>query len=316
MRKALAVAAVLLAACAAQVQTDAESLRSALPEESAVRIATPAPAPSPTASTAEVIAAAPAFGSEYARVTFWTAATVNAGVAWSLGMLRLVVALPPTSCDAVTCTWGPWMDRESLNEWRLVARQEGAGWAYALDARPGSTPAADFAPIVAGVAFPGAHPGRGKGTFLVDFDAAASLDHGAAWQQEDFGRVEVRYDARSAISVDATALGVRSRDPEDPAFMDAVYAYRASAAGGELQLALETLEPLPRNLSLRSRWDAAGAGRGDAAWISADLNPGARSECWSDAASGFALVWDSDALPVSEDACAFVPALAATLTLP
>ncbi len=45
MRKTLAVAAALLAACEAQVQTDAESFRSALPEESAIRIATPAPAP-------------------------------------------------------------------------------------------------------------------------------------------------------------------------------------------------------------------------------------------------------------------------------
>ncbi|HSD21352.1 MAG TPA: hypothetical protein VLC54_15005 [Anaeromyxobacter sp.] len=315
MRKTLAVAAALLAACEAQVQTDAESFRSALPEESAIRIATPAPAPSATASAAEVIAAAPAFGSEYARVTFWTASTVNSGIAWSLARLRLVVSSTPTTCDALTCTWGPWTDRESLNEWRLVARQDGAGWAYALDARPGSPAVAEFAPIVAGVAYPGAQPGRGKGSFLVDFDAAASLEHGADWLQEDFGRVEVRYDA-SATSVDAIARGVRSRDPEDPVFMDAAYAYRATAAGGELQLALETLEESPRNLSLRSRWDASGAGRGDARWISAGLEYVA-SECWSGAASGFALVYDSDGVPADEGACGvFVPALPATVTLP
>jgi hypothetical protein len=314
MRKTLAVAAALLAACEAQVQTDAESLRSALPEESAVRIDTPAP--SPTSSAAEVIATAPTFGSEYARVTFWTAATVNAGVASSLGHLHLVASLPPTSCDALTCTWGPWIDREGLNEWRLVARQEGAGWSYKLDARPGSRPLVEFVPIVAGVAYPGAQPGRGRGSFLVDFDAAASLDHVAGWQQEDFGRVEVRYDARTAASVDATALGVRIRDPEDPVFMDAVYAYRTTTAGGELQLALETLETSPRNLSLRSRWDAAGAGRGDARGTSPGLVAYGASECWSGMASGFALLFDTDPLFGDPSACVFTAAAYAELSLP
>ncbi len=118
------------------------------------------------------------------------------------------------------------------------------------------------------------------------------------------------------LAVDATALGVRSHDPDDPAFLDAVYAYRATAAGGELQLALETLEESPRNLSLRSRWDATGAGRGDARWISAGLEYVA-SECWSGAASGFALVYDSDGVLADEGACGvFVPALPATVTLP
>jgi hypothetical protein len=317
MRKTLAVAAALLAACEAQVQTDAESLRAALPDAQAIRLEAPAPPPASTAATAEVVAAAPTFGSDYARITFWTAATVNAGVAWSLGRLSLVVSLPPTSCDALTCTWGPWTDREGLNVWRLVARYEGAGWAYKLDARPVSAPLAGFAPIVAGAAYAGPQPGRGYGSFAVDFDAAASLEHGADWLQEDFGRVEVRYDARSATSVDATALDVRSRDPEDPVRMDAVYAYRATASGGELQLALETLEASPRNLSLRSRWDASGAGRGDARWISAGLEYWA-SECWSGAASGFALLYDTDPLPIFGDryACAFPDPSYATLTLP
>ncbi|WP_242346518.1 hypothetical protein [Anaeromyxobacter terrae] len=315
MRTTLALAAVLLAACQAQVQTDADGLRSALPEEAAIRIATPAPSPSPTATTAEVVAAAPTFGSGYARTTFWTATTVNAGVAWTLGRLRAVASLPPTTCDVLACTWGPWADREGLNVWRLVARRDGAGWSYALDARRGSDARAPFAPIVAGVAYPGVEPSRGNGSFAVDFDAAAALDHAAGWQQEDFGRLEVAYDARAAIRVDATALGARCRDPEDPARLDAVYAFRATGAGGELQVALDTIEATPRNLSLRSRWDAGGAGRGDAQWVSAGLQYRA-SECWSGAALGFALLYDDDPLAGNEGACAFVPALFADVTLP
>ncbi|WP_242356484.1 hypothetical protein [Anaeromyxobacter sp. SG64] len=315
MRTTLALAAVLLAACEAAVQTDADGLRTALPEEAAIRMASPAPPPSPTATTAEVVAAAPTFGSGYARTTFWAATTVNAGVAWTLGRLRAVASLPPTTCDVASCTWGPWTDREGLNVWRLVARRDGTGWSYLLDARRGSDARAAFAPIVAGVAHPGALPSRGSGSFAVDFDAAAALDHAAGWQQEDFGRLEVAYDAREAVRVDATALGARSRDPDDPVRLDAVYAFRATAAGGDLQVALQTLEVTPRNLSLRSRWDAAGAGRGDAAWVSAGLQYRA-SECWSGAALGFSLLYDDDPLAGYEGACAFVPALFADLTLP
>jgi hypothetical protein len=322
MRTTLALAAVLLAACAAEVQTDAESLRAALPDAQAIRLEAPAPPPSTSSATAEVVAAAPTFGSEYARITFWTAATVNAGVAWSLGRLGLVVSLPPTSCDALTCTWGPWTDREGLNVWRLVAQYEGAGWAYKLDARPGSAPLAGFAPIVAGVAYAGPQPGRGYGSFAVDFDEAAALDHGPDWQQEDFGRLQIEYDARRELRVDVTALGVRSRDPADPVLLDAVYAFRAvgASAPGELQLAVETLEDTPRNLSLRSRWDAAGAGRGDAVWVSPGL-PYRASECWSSAALGFALVYRaSDPVvdpPVGDaGACAFPDPSYATLALP
>jgi hypothetical protein len=319
MRTTLALAAVLLAACAAEVQTDAESLRAALPDAQAIRLEVPAPPPSTTSATAEVVAAAPTFDSEYAQITFWTAATVNAGVAWSLERLGRVVALPPTSCDALTCTWGPWTDREELNVWRLVAQYEGAGWAYKLDARPGSAPLAGFAPIVAGVAYAGPQAGRGYGSFKVDFDAAAALDHGPDWQREDFGRLEIEYNASRELRVDVTALGVRSRDPADPVLLNAVYAFRAvgASAPGELQLAVETLEETPRNLSLRSRWDATGAGRGDASWISGGLRYEA-TECWDVATSGFALLFDNDPLPLfgDEGACAFPDPSYATLTLP
>jgi hypothetical protein len=317
MRTTLALAVVLLAACAAEVRTDVEGLRAALPDEAAIRIGSCAPAPSPEATTDDVIATAPAFGSGYARTTFWSAATVNAGLAWGLGRLRLVVSLPPTSCDELACTWGPWTDREGLNVWRLVVRHDGSGWAFNLDARPGSAPSAPFAPIVAGVIQGGALPGRGHGSLQMDFEAAAALDHPPGWQQQDFGRLAVQYDARAALRVDATAVGARSRDPEAPQPVNAVYAFRAAegGAGGELQLAVETLEATPATLSLRSRWDGAGAGRGDA--VSSE-EPSSESECWSDAASGFALVYDSGATPLvgSEGACAFLPALAATLTPP
>lgn len=317
MRTTWAVAAVLLAACAAEVQTDVEGLRAALPDEAAVRIESPAPAPAPTATTDELVASAAAVGSGYARTTFWSAATVNAGVAWSLARLRLVVSLSPTSCDALACTWGPWTDRDGLNVWRLVVRHDGTGYAYALDARRGSAPADPFSPIVAGVAYPGTLPGHGHGSFQMDFEAAAALDHAPGWQQQDFGRLEIQYDARTQVRVDATAVGARSRDPEHPEPVNAVYAYRVPGAGvaGELQLAVETLEATPRTLSLRSRWDGAGAGRGDAV---SSVEPAVASECWGDAASGFALVYDGDAQPVigSEADCAFLPALAASLSFP
>ena len=168
-----------------------------------------------------------------------------------------------------------------------------------------------------GSRLPGAQPGRGKGSFLVDFDAAASLEHGPDWQQEDFGRVEVRYDARSATSVDATALGVRSRDPEDPVFMDAVYAYRATAAGGELSSRSRRSRSRRRNSRSARDGTPPAPGGGDARWISAGLEYVA-SECWSGAASGFARRVRQRWGPRGRGrrAGVFVPALPATVTLP
>jgi hypothetical protein len=315
---ALLAAAALLAACG-ETKIDPEAVRAALPAPDAIQIGTPGADATASGGTGRAaLAGEPVYGSGYALTSYWTAVTVNVGVWWSLTLVRVVTAFPPTSCDEASCTWGPWEDDQGLNVWRLVVTRAGDdGYAWTLAGQPGSRPEAGFTTLMSGVAYPGPGRDRGHGTFAIDFDAEAGLDHGALWEQEDFGQLSVAYDNRTALSVDATLLGGKSDDPADPVFMNAAYSFDAAGPGGELQLALETLEATPRELSLHTRWDPTGAGRGDARFASGGLTYQA-SECWGGAPASFALVYASHTDPVygAESACAFPSAVYADVTLP
>jgi len=312
---ALLAAAALLAACG-EAKIDPNDVRAALPRAEAIQIGTPAADGAPAAGVSRAaLASEPGYGSKFAIRSYWTAVTVNVGVWWSLTLVQLITAFPPTECGVDSCTWGPWNDEAGLNVWRLVVTRAGDGYAYVVAAQPGSRPEDGFVAILSGVAYPGADRDHGNGTFSIDFDAEATLDHGTLWHQDDFGELSVRYDNRSALSIDATFLGAQSDDPADPVFMDAVYAFDDSGAGGELQIAFETLEETPRNLSLHTRWNGAGAGRGDARFTVGALAYEA-SECWAGAAASFALVYDTDPAYGAQAACAFPSAVYADVTLP
>jgi hypothetical protein len=305
----LLAAAALLAACGDQI--DPNDVRQVLPRSDAVQIATP-DAAAGGALTAEEDAAA-RYGSEYARTSYWMALTVNAGVGWTLNLIQFITLFPAT-CTDEACTWGPWHDDD--NYWKLVVTRSGDGYAYELLGQKGSAPESAFVPFVSGVAFPGRDRQHGHGTFAVDFEAEAALDHGALWEQKDFGTLDVAYDNRDALSIDATFLGARSE--EDGRLMNAVYAFDATGAGGVLQVAFRTLEGADQSVSLRTRWDGTGAGRGDARFHATDGSWDVvyeASECWSGAPS-FALVFDTDPAFGEESSCAYAPALYSDLTVP
>lgn len=316
MKKTLSLltAAALLAACG-ESKIDPNDVRAALPKAAAIQIGTPsADGAATTGVSRAALEGDPVYGSGYAITSYWTAVTVNVGVWWTLTLVELITAFPPSSCDEAACTWGPWEDDNGLNVWRLVVTRAGDGYAYVLAAQPGSQPGAGFVTLLSGVAYPGADRDHGHGTFTMDFDAEAMLDHGVLWEQEDFGELSVAYDNRTALSIDVTFLGAQSDDPADPVFMNAVYAFDDTGAGGELQIAFETVEASPRNLSLRTRWNATGAGRGDAEYAEGPWTYQA-SECWAGAPT-FALVYDSEPVYGDAGACAFAEPLYADVTLP
>lgn len=310
----LLAAAALLAACGKEI--DPNDVRDALPKAEAVQIGTPAPATAAgtlSSALAGPDQPAPAYASEYAVKSYWMAVTVNVGVWWTLKTIEVITAFRPASCDADRCTWGPWHDDD--NFWQLEVRRSGDGYAYDLSARPGSLAAAPFAPIVSGIAYPGQDRRHGHGSFTVDFEAAAALDHGTLWQQDSFGTLDVAYDHRTALSVDATFLGARGED--DGRLMNAVYAFDATGAGGELQVGFRTLEGTPQQLSLRTRWNEAGAGRGDARFYATDGSATVTyeaSECWG-GAPAFALTYDTDPSFGDASACVY-PVSYADLAVP
>jgi hypothetical protein len=312
----LLAAAALLAACGNEI--DPNDVRDALPKAEAIRIGTPSPAAAEGTLTAAQSGpdqqAAPTYASEYAVKSYWMAVTVNVGVWWTLKTIEVITAFPPASCDDERCTWGPWHDQN--NFWQLEVRRSGDGYAYDLSARPGSLPASPFEPIVSGIAYPGQDRRHGRGSFTVDFDAEAALDHGILWVQDSFGTLDVTYDNRTALAVDCTFLGARGED--DGRLMNAVYAFDATDAGGELQVAFRTLEGTAQQLSLRTRWNEVGAGRGDARFYSTDGSATLiyeASECWG-GAPAFALSYDTDPSVGAESACAYPAVSYADLAVP
>lgn len=315
------VAAASLALAACGKVDPADPYRDALPRSETVQLGTPQAQGSASGALAvrtDPLGDSSLPQSEYAVMSYWLAHTFNAGVAWTLGFLHLVTSFPPTSCDDASCTWGPWVDDDGLNRWRLVVTRSGDAYVYALSAQPGSNASAAFVDLITGTAYP-ADPHRGHGSFTIDFDAQDSLDHGALWVKKDFGKVDVAYDNRSALSIDAVFTG--ARDANDHHRLDAAYAFDASASGGELQIATENLDTT-EVVSLRTRWAASGQGRADAHYQGPDGLGGRldyhASECWAGRTADFVEVYDSKHPEIGpESACApFGSASYADLPLP
>ncbi|WP_242355020.1 hypothetical protein [Anaeromyxobacter sp. SG64] len=322
MRKTIAALslAVLASACGKQDITPDEA-RSAVPESSAIRIDTPkdsADASSPSSPAALTATAEATFDarfpalttSDYARWSYVTAWTVNGGAWWTLATLRLVTLLPPTACSGDTCTWGPW-DEESkvqvglkVKRWQLVVTKVEEGkFTYELSAMNLLVPG-PFLSIVSGVAEP-AGPGRGKGQLTVSFDNARQLPE----SEQRYGTLTIQYDTTAEARVDAQLAGGRDEQNGNP--LDAAYAFVATGAGGDLQVAFRGQDPAanPVNLSLHARWDGTGAGRGDARVFAEDVNGSwtfdyGASECWAGKAGAFALTYDTDPAFGDVSACA------------
>jgi hypothetical protein len=320
MRKTIAVIALaaLAAGCSKETKITAEEARDALPRAEALQIDTPEDTGARSGQAIQAMAVGglaeptaaefkPGFwsSSEYARWTYFTAWTVNGGAWWTLTLLRFVTIFPPTQCDDASCTWGPWDEKSALTpgleikRWKLVVTKVDDGhFTYVLSAENAVEPQG-FLPIVSGVAFP-KNPWQGHGEFKINFDNARQLPE----PKEDYGVLTIAYDNENALSVDASLVGGRS--VEDGAHINAAYAFDATAAGGELQVAFETRDDVSAidRVSLRSRWDATGAGRGDARVYLTD-SPwtlvGEASECWDSRVGGFDLTYDTD--PVVAGSC-------------
>jgi hypothetical protein len=315
-------AALTLAACDAK-EDPAQQFRNALPKAGAVQVATPADETASAALAASGVTAAagdtPALKSEYAIMSYYLALTMNTGVGWTLRFLQFVTAFPPTTCGDSSCTWGPWVDDQGLNRWKLEVHKVGGAFEYALSAQPGSTPDAVFARIIYGTAYP-VDRDHGSGTFTIDFEAEAGLDHGDLWQQHDFGQIVVDYDNTKDVSIGATFLNARNADPNNPHPLNAVYAFDQGPSGGVLQIAFENRSTYEQ-WSLRTRWAPGGKGRADAKY-DADgggaATPFYASECWEGASQDFVEVYDSKYPEIGpETACSpFNSAVYADVTLP
>jgi hypothetical protein len=300
MKRTFAALIAALSACGGAHLT-AEEARSAVPSASQAALGEPAGTTAAGAAlTATAVAAPGPATAAYASDTIRLARAVNGGVAWTLGALERVVALPPTACAGDTCTWGPWTGPFEVNAWQLTVTRVDDHYAWAFAGQPRTDAAAAFVTFVAGNAWTTGVRHVGHGDFALDLDAAARLARRTDDPAPQRGRIEVRYDNRAAAQVGVTFLGTDD-DAAPGTRVNAAYAFTAAAAGGDLQVATRNLTS-GAALTLHSRWTATGAGRGDATFSDGAGATYARSQCWAGAARLFDLVFQVTAPPQASDA--------------
>jgi hypothetical protein len=162
-----------------------------------------------------------------------------------------------------------------------VERLEDDSYAWAVFFVPnGGTVESDAVPVIAGQVDAGATPDVASGRFAIDFATAHEMD--PAWTQVGTFYVDYSYDE---AGVSATA-GAEAYGWEGLPLVNAVYAYDQDfAGGGEMDLAYESdvnLTGVAEIVTLKSRWQPDGVGRGDAQIVGGDLGADvvSASECW------------------------------------
>ena len=315
MKKTLLLtAAIALAACGSQ--DPADQFRDALPKTQAVQVGTPQD------SSSTALGETAMLQSEYAMMSYHLAVTMNSGVGWILGTVHFITTFKPTSCGDSACTWGPWVDDDGMNRWKLYVEKVGGAYGWALSAQNGMEPGAPFVEFIKGTAYP-ADRDHGSGNFTIDFDAQDALAHGPLYVKRDFGQIAIAYDNTKNVSVDATFTGARNQDP-DPAknghLMNAAYAFDSASSGGELQVAFAD-QVTSEVARIRTRWSAGGAGRADIEYDPdgplGSTVPYQETECWSGQSQQFAEVYDSNpAYGVESECSPFSSRVGPDLALP
>jgi hypothetical protein len=279
------LAAVTLAASLAACvqQTDAPSaLKTAIPTSDQVQIKLPAGATREVGQLAE-----------------WYVATrnvtrmFNGGTAWVLVLIHTIVQYPVTSVNGDTYTWGPWTDSLDPAEYKLDVREVGDGtYEYKLSGRSKIVENSQFEVVIDGKADPRAGELQGSGQFLLDFDAGRRVNPVDAGTER--GTITATYDL-AAKHLDLAIDTIDDRGQP----VDANYAYNETAGGGgdmTFNVAGDAGGTAANEqITLRSRWQATGAGRADARLAGGDLGAtvATASECWD---TGFKRVYYTDSV--------------------
>jgi hypothetical protein len=211
--------------------------------------------------------------------------TVNGGTVFVLALLKAITDNPPTTQSGNTAVWGPGHDTLSRNTYRLtVTNVRGNEYAYKLEGRANEAPDSAFVPVLAGSHI-AVSEDVGHGSFLLDWDAAATLPE----HDDNIGSVGIGY----ANDLEGGSVGVLARfegvrDEETGGTVNASYAYLSvPGVGGGFEFAVrKNLNPAEgdtkENFTIKSRWMDSGAGRSDGQVSGGDLgaNQATWNECW------------------------------------
>jgi hypothetical protein len=210
--------------------------------------------------------------------------SVNALIGGVLVWVDVITDTPPSwsSTEENTAVWGPYAQALDPAETILWVHYEAEDDTYqwGFSQRPkGETSDEAWVPVIAGHVDAGATHEASSGWFVIDFDAAASLDPRVTAR----GAFGTEY-ALAPEGVSATAGFDAFADGGDT--LDAYYHYEQATGGsGKMDLGLltdATGNATPEEVLLRSRWEATGEGRGDGYVTGGDLGElvATASECW------------------------------------
>jgi hypothetical protein len=218
--------------------------------------------------------------------------TFNGGSAWVLILIHTIVQFPVTSVSGNTYTWGPWSGSAldpAIYKLDVTANADGT-YDYVFSGHAKSDATAHFLTLIDGHADPTPGELKGNGTFLLDFDASRVVD--PIDNANNHGQVDVNYN----LATRHLDLTIMSTDANGQA-ASADYAYDEGVDGSG-NMTFDVLANVggtaaEEDLTLRSRWEANGAGRGDARITGGDLGSTSAiaSECWS---SSFLRVFYTD----------------------
>ncbi len=260
---------LLTVACVKQDQTPDE-LRTAIPTSDQVGIKLPG-------ENAKTIG----------QLANWYVATrgvtrsFNGGSAWVLVTVHTIIEFPVTTVVGNKYTWGPWSDALNPASYKLDVTAVGDGtYTYQLSGQSKTAANAQFEVIIDGMADPRPGELKGKGEFMIDFDASRRVNPVDAGDAK--GQVDAKYDL-SAKHLDLT---IASTDANNHP-ISADYSYDETADGGGAMTFDVSGDagggPAIEEVTLHSRWLATGLGRADARIAGGDLgtNQAIASECWS-----------------------------------
>lgn len=274
-------------ACVAEDEDDTSYLTEVLPDERVL-----VSLPTSDAAAARTVGD----WSEFYLATADATDDVNGLIAGVLSLLDQVVQTRPSDFDraAHRAVWGPYGDTlDPVQTWVIVEYDPTTDvhtWAFAQ--RPKGDEEAEGVVVIAGEVDAGATREDHTGRFVMDFTMLHELDPNV----DHTGIFYSEYDVDpTGVSAEAAVEGWQDvRLDEGP--YNAVYLYAQTPDGaGEMDLAWQGdyLDDGELDVyALRSRWDATGAGRGDAFLVdSGETLLGAASECWDDS---FRLVYRVD----------------------
>jgi hypothetical protein len=205
-----------------------------------------------------------------------------------LGLSRAISQQQATKVEGDTYTWGPstpsGLERTA---WRFTAVKLAEDhWTFHLDGRPKSSSSdADWKVVYDGDVTKGAqNPHRGHGSLNLYFDNAQVVAAKTCGNGNDDvleGRAAITFAADAepkTVTVDFTDFR-NTCDANSPTRQPARYAYREATDGagdfqftahGNIHKANEN-KPAIEKLTMRSRWQADGAGRSDVAVGEGDI---------------------------------------------